>query len=317
MSQAELEYWRRLQLLAGRFSPQVAAAILRAYAVIRLSFNERQIADLVATGDIDRVLRQALNASLMDSAFLPVRDRLRSSVGRSIAYFAREIPPPPPAAPAGASVRIGFDVLNPRIVDGIRTLETKVVTGLQDDVRETVRAYVENSLRDGTHSSVIARNLRSVVGLGPSQLQEVQNYRDALNGENGRSIKDYTLRDKRFDRTIAKGDLTPDQVDKMVERYTERRIAQNTETVAHTASMDAMKMGQHLSMADAVERGIYDPDRLVKTWVGVMDARERASHVAMEHETVPWDQPYSNGQNFPGQDEFNCRCLSRYTQRKA
>ena len=164
---------------------------------------------------------------------------------------------------------------------------------------------------------MIARDLRTVVGLGPAQLQQVDNFRDALLGQNGRSITGYTLRDKRFDRTILKGDLTPQQVDKMVEAYTRKRVAQNAESVARTATLDAQKLGQHLAMDDAVKKGVYDPNRLVKTWRGVMDSRERPEHVAMEGETVPYDQAYSTGEITPGSSTYNCRCISIYHQRPA
>jgi len=46
-----------------------------------------------------------------------------------------------------------------------------------------------------------------------------------------------------------------------------------------------------------------------------MDSRERDSHIAMEGDTVPWDQLYSNGQMIPGDTEYNCRCVSIYRQR--
>jgi len=164
--------------------------------------------------------------------------------------------------------------------------------------------------------------LRDVLGLAPSQAQEVQNFRDALLGQNGRSWTDYTLRDRRFDGTLkrllgadGKG-LSAEQVDKMVSAYTKRRIAQNAETVARTAMLDSYKVGQQLAVTDAIEKGVYDPNELTRMWIGVMDSRERDSHVEMEHEVALWGQPYSNGQMYPGQGEWGCRCLERITQAK-
>jgi len=291
--------------------PDVQLAVLKAFRIIRESLSESQLARIISTGNLDALLDAALRQAVMDTAFQPVRDQIRRSVGQSVTYYAKQI-----AIPATLpGVTIAFDVLSPHVIDGIRSLETKVVGDLENDVRETVRAFVENGLREGVGPRTIARDLRTVVGLGPSQLEQVQNFRDALTGQNGRSVADYTLRDKRFDRTIAKGDLTPDQVDKMVEVYTRKRVAQNAETVARTATLDAQKLGQHLAMQDAIQKGVYDPNRLVKTWRGVMDSRERDSHIAMEGDTVPWDQLYSNGQMIPGDTEYNCRCVSIYRQR--
>ncbi len=39
---------------------------------------------------------------------------------------------------------------------------------------------------------------------------------------------------------------------------------------------------------------------------------KRDEHVPMNGETVPYDQPYSNGQMIPGEGDYNCGCLSRY-----
>jgi len=49
-----------------------------------------------------------------------------------------------------------------------------------------------------------------------------------------------------------------------------------------------------------------------KTWSGVLDDRERDEHVAMEGETVPIDEPYSNGLMYPS--EPNCRCTSLFDE---
>jgi len=291
--------------------PDVQLAVLKAFRIIRESLSETQLARIISTGNLDALLDAALRQAVMDTAFQPVRDQIRRSVGQSVTYYAKQI-----AIPATLpGVTIAFDVLSPHVIDGIRSLETKVVGDLEKDARETVRAFVENGLRDGVGPRTIARDLRTVVGLGPSQLEQVQNFRDALTGQNGRSITDYTLRDKRFDRTIAKGELTPEQVDKMVEAYTRKRVAQNAETVARTATLDAQKLGQKLAMDDAVKKGVYDADRLMKRWVGVMDSRERPEHVAMEGEVVPYDQAYSTGEIVPGSSTYNCRCQSVYFQR--
>ena len=78
------------------------------------------------------------------------------------------------------------------------------------------------------------------------------------------------------------------------------------------SNLDSFKQGQDLSWRQAVQRGIVDGDKLTKRWVGVMDDRERPEHVAMQDETVPYLETYSNGNMIPGDDTWNCRCLSVY-----
>lgn len=54
--------------------------------------------------------------------------------------------------------------------------------------------------------------------------------------------------------------------------------------------------------------------RFVKRWSGELDDRERDAHIAIEGETRPIDEPFSNGLQFPGDPDgdasetVNCRC---------
>lgn len=48
-----------------------------------------------------------------------------------------------------------------------------------------------------------------------------------------------------------------------------------------------------------------------KTWSGALDEKERDEHLAMEGETVPVDEPYSNDLMYP--EEPNCRCTSLFS----
>lgn len=49
----------------------------------------------------------------------------------------------------------------------------------------------------------------------------------------------------------------------------------------------------------------------MKTWHAVLDERTRDEHVDMNGETVPVDQPFSNGLDYPS--EPNCRCVLLYS----
>jgi hypothetical protein len=187
-----------------------------------------------------------------------------------------------------------------------------VITALEESTRETVRAIIENGLRDGVNPRTVAQDLRSMIGLGPTQAQEVVNFREALQGANGRSITDYTLRNRTVDRLLAKGELTPEQVERYTEIYRKRRIAQNAETTARTAALDAQKLANRLAWQNAVDHGIVDGDRLMKQRIGVDDDRERPEHVAINNEIRRFDEPYSNGEVVSGDSSWNCRCIDRY-----
>jgi hypothetical protein len=303
---AETQLWNRILSRASRQSGEIARELLKAYRIIREQLSDAQLARLIEDGRLDAVIEAALPQRLLDSAFMPARDTIRNGIIDSVNLFAKDIPL------GTRGIGVAFDSLSPYVIRGIRELESRVITTLEAETRETLRAFVENGLRDGIAPRAIARQVRSFIGLAPNQLQEVENFRAALEGRDGRDPFGYKLRDKRFDRTIEKGELSAEQIEKMTEIYRQKKIAWNAEVNARTAALDAQKLAQKLSWQAAIDQGIVDRDRLMKRWVGVMDSRERPEHVAMERETVPFDAQYSNGEDIPGSSTFNCRCISAY-----
>lgn len=281
-------------------------AILRAFQTIRERLTDTEIVRAIQSGVIDNLFEKELSQAMFAQAFQPVRDQMRQSVNKGALYSIRDLP-----APKSRTVNFAFDNLSPDVVQAVKQLESRVITDLETSVRETVRQRVLRGITVGESASKIARDLRNVIGLSPSQEQAVSNYRKALSGE-GKNPLDYELRDKRYDKTVARGELTESQIEKMSEAYRRKMLAHNANTVSKTAVLDSQKLGQKLAMDSAVKQGIIDGDKLQKTWVGVMDERERDEHVAMEGETVPYAQPFSNGEMICGESTYNCRCLPRY-----
>jgi hypothetical protein len=147
----------------------------------------------------------------------------------------------------------------------------------------------------------------------------VRTFEKALRGE-GRNPLDYKLRDRRFDGTIRKGTITEAQIETQVAAYRRKMEAFHANTVARTTALDSTKLAQRLSWEDAIEQGLVDRHRMTKTWVGVLDDRERETHRQMEAVTVGFDEefvlPDGKRQMIPGENEYNCRCIARYAQRR-
>lgn len=306
--------WIRVQRRALLLEPDVAKAILRAFELWRQTVSTAEVERLVAAGDVDAIINQILAEPVLDAALTQARAEMQDVTRTGVTYFARDIP----GAVVGRQVLVGFNVLSPYVVQAIRELDTKIMQTLKDDVRETVRAFIENGLRDGVGPRTVARQLRTVIGLAPNQEAAVRNF-EALLKAGDREALTRALRDRRFDATLKRAlgtkgtGLTPEQIDKMVAAYRKRMISFNAETNARTATLDAFKLGQQLAYQDAVDKGLVDGRRLMKRWHGVLDDRERPEHVAMEGETVPWDSTYSTGEFTPGSSTFNCRCVSQFT----
>lgn len=284
--------------MSGDLSP----LILRAHKRIAEQYSETSIARLIETGQINSVIEEAFNEAVLNAAYAPVRERMRSGVTDTMKYVSKY------ELPRRGTIEFAFDSLSPNVITGIRELESKVITNMQSDVREVARAYVESGLRDGINPRTISRSLRSVIGLAPNQELAVSNFRKSLEEGDVSKALGYKLRDKRLKVTDS---LTTEQIDKATDAYRKKMIAFNAETNARTAALDSQKLAQKLSWEQAINQGIVDGDRLRKKWVGVKDDRERDEHLAMEGETVPFNARYSNGEDVPGDSTYNCRCVSQ------
>ena len=55
-----------------------------------------------------------------------------------------------------------------------------------------------------------------------------------------------------------------------------------------------------------------------KSWISSRDDRVRDAHVLMdtdENHNVPFDEPYSDGSMYPGEQDIMCRCVESYGTR--
>jgi hypothetical protein len=292
--------------------PSVVRAYMRSLRSLLGRVSDAELDRLLKLGSTESVLAALFESSALQKSFGPLRNELGALVTDGMAYFMRDIP--------GKAVKTltdtAFGVLNPRVVDTIRSIDDRVMLRLGTDLQASVRAIIEQGYRDGLNPRATARNMRSLIGLSPAELKQVDNFRDGLLGQNGRSWRTYERRDRRFDASIERASasgkgLTSAQVDKMVEAYERRRTALSAEANARTMTLDSYKEAQNASWQTAIDSGIIDADGLQKEWLTVGDGRVRDEHEEMNGEVVPFDSPYSNGQMIPGETDWNCRCWSR------
>jgi hypothetical protein len=281
---------------------------MKAFRVIAQSYSEQELARLISTGQIERVLETAFNDTQLNAAYAPVRDRIRSGVNEGVRYFSRDIP-------KQGTIGINFDSLSPHVIDAVRKLDSRVMTDLTTTTREVVRLHMENGLREGVSPTKIAKGLRDVLGLSPSELHAVDNYRAELEKGSKRALE-RALRNRRDDKAVKNGTLTPERIDRMVQSYQKRMTAHHAETVAKTAALDTNKLAQSLAWDKAIADGAVDGSRLQKTWVQVDRPTKRDEHKKLHGETVPYHSPYSNGQMIPGVGDYNCACISRITLKR-
>jgi hypothetical protein len=308
MSPATRALLARFRRQTAALEPDLRRAWLRGVARLQAQVSETELVRILRSQAVDQLIADLYTGEAIERAFAELRVGVRDGVATTATAFQRELPK---AAVPG----IAFDVLSPHVVTAIRTLDTKVMQGLVAEVQATVRQHVQAGLEAGEGPAAIARGVRSVLGLAPNQEAAVRNF-EALLRAGDRAALTRALRDRRFDATLKRafaGDgLSEAQITRMATAYRRRMVAFNASTHARTAALDATKRGQALAWQQAVEQGFVDGSRLMKRWASVGDDRVRPAHVAMNGEVVPADQPYSNGEQTPGESTYNCRCLSAF-----
>ncbi len=302
---------RKVQAQLRALQPELADALLR-------SLDE--IIELIPADELRAMLAgklpvgSVLEAGLLARGFGAYRAAIRAAVELSVRLT---IPDLPKLATRTPSVAVLFNFLDPVVIDAVRSIENKALATLTDNVKETVRAYVENGIRDGKGVPEMARGLRSVIGIAPHQERYVDNLVKELR-ELSPKFKARVLRDRRFDSTITRAITTgtpiPEaKIQQIAAAYRKRFGAFNTQVVTRQATIDAFRTGNKLSWDGAVENGYVDGDTLWRRWLH-SDVSEvpRPEHLALDGTEVRYNEPFANGDDIPGLGDFGCNCSAEY-----
>jgi len=333
VSPTEQIAYDRIRRRAANLAPDVVKRLLAAYDQIRVLLTESELARAINSGTLDRLLDELIRSPEFTDALSPLREQVDRAVLESGRIYAGDLP---------SRIRpAAFNVLNPRVIDAARALDTRVLQALSTEVRETVRQAVISGTEQGANARVIARDVRASIGLSPNQEQWVRNFRAQLEtgdraalrrvlgkgtiltpggetiqraahaGGAGLGRRDLSL----LERSLGREQLTPAKIDAMTASYRKRLIGLNAEAVTRSVALDASRAGQRLSWEDAIGRGILDRTRIRRVWLAVGgpggDGRNRPEHLALHGTEVGFDERYPNGDLLPGEGDYGCRCGER------
>ena len=307
-----LDFWLRIAGFASTLNPPLVEAFLYALRDIRDRIPESEVERLIRIGDVVGAAALIMSAPTSRHAFNQFQGAIRDAVAKSAKWWGREIPV---VKDGGNILRVQFDVLDARTVTAVRQFEAAVLKEAGKTIEGAIIQAVEDGLSRGINPRTIARGIRDVVGLTPTQEVWVRNFRDELIRGDA-AVFERKLLDRRFASTIRKafaGDgLTAKQIDVMVASYRKRMIAYHAETVARTVGINAMKLGQLEIWKQSVDQGIVAEEDIERGWRTKMDGRERETHAEMNGATTTlngtWNVPGVGPVTYPGEKEFNCRC---------
>lgn len=312
MPTASQLFWLQLARFATNLHPALVAGYLAALDEVRKRFPTREVEHLIRIGDATGVAALIMATPTMQHAFLNFRTAIRTAISTAAEYFTRDVPP---TRVDGNLLRVQFDALDPRTVQAVRSFEKAVLEESGATIKDAIVQAVERGLAEGTGPAAIARGIRDIIGLTPTQEVWVRNLRDEL-VRGDLAALERRLLDKRFVSTIRRafeGDgLTAEQIERIVASYRKRMIAYHADTAARTVAINSMKLGQVQIWQQSIEQGVVAAEDVESTWKTKLDGRERPTHHEMNGTTIQfgarWYVPGVGYVSYPGEKEFNCRC---------
>lgn len=314
--EARIDALSRFLGLLNQAEPAVKRRFLetvgRARAASDIAELER-IGDLLSSGQIDEALQIADDigpslASTLESVY--------ASFGLSAAAVLR----------SQVDTAFDFSTLNARAVRDLSETRLRLVREFTQGQRTAAMEILSDSFQRGLPPIEQARRLKQSIGLTGYQGQVVANYRRALETGSADALQ-RQLRDRRFDPTVRRAlatnpnrvPLTTAQIDRMVERYTERWVAFRSETIARTETLAAASAGDLELWRQAVDAEVVDPEDIVSVWHTAADERVRSSHNFMHLQERPIGEPFLSGDGnllrfpadpaAPASDVIRCRCV--------
>lgn len=175
------------------------------------------------------------------------------------------------------AVKVRFDAFDPRTAAWLRQYKLDLITNINNDTREGIRTVLMRGLQEGQNPVATARRVRELIGLTPQQATAVMNYRAELETPD-RGALERKLRDRRFDRTLARAieddDVLPqERIDRMVGRYRERYLTHRAENIARTETMRALAGGKRTALDQARDAGLFQELVMRRFWYVARDER--------------------------------------------
>lgn len=267
----ELAWEAALTELADKVAPKLRASFVAAIRALRSKVDVQALTRALQSGHVDQVMRAVgfdPTGADLDAMWARIRDAAEDG-----AKAASELI----EAQTGARAEVYFGASNPAVEAHFDAYRGGLIRQITEDTRQGVMQVIRQTTAAGMNPTVAARQIKGMIGLTERQAQAVQNYRAELESRSKAALV-RALRDRRFDRTVARAaerneGLNADQIDRMVERYAERYLAFRAETIARTEAIRAVQAGADVAIHAAVTDGKLPVDKVRRMWIVAYDER--------------------------------------------
>lgn len=319
----------RFDQLIEKWWPTIKDVFLAIVQTTRRRAQVRLIAEMLERGDVDGAVRAV---HLDEASFRDLERAIERAYEDGGQYTAEKLPAL--RQPDGYRLDVVFNVRNPRaeawLKDHSSTLVKEIVADQQQMIREALRAGMEAGQNPRTVALDLVGRIDPVtgnreggkIGLTASQEAWAREYRTELQTLDANSLE-RALRDKRFDRTVAKAiregkPIPAATVQKMVTAYTNRALRYRAETIARTEALTSLHAAQIEAARQAIDAGQISEGAVTKKWRNSAGNRVRDTHRALGGQTVAFEAKfvspsgaqllYPGDPSAPARERVACRC---------
>jgi len=234
-----------------------------------------------------------------------------------------------------------FDMRNPRAEQDLKTISSKLVAQITEDVRQNVRNVLQQGMIDGANPRTTALNIigrvdpvtkkriGGVLGLTENQgnwVRSTQRYLETLDPR----YFNLKLRDKRFDSLVQKAidsgkPLSQTDIERLLTSYKNRALKYRGDSIARTETIQTLNRGEYMANLQAVEQGLISRDAITKEWDDTGDRKVRSTHRSLaakygKEKGIGLEEPFistsgarllypgDSSLGAPAEEIVNCRC---------
>lgn len=203
----------------------------------------RRISEAIEIGDL-ATAESVIDLEATDAEFGGVSEVLFDGVRRGKDLAIGD-------TPIAEGTVVQFDLFSLRVVEFIRMDTARLVTGVSEQTKKSIRQSILTAFNEGLNPRVAARMIRDEIGLTPKQQGAITKFRNNL---------------------IDQG-LPRERIERMLKRRRDKALRQRSESIARTETLRALSDGRQQFWNQAVEQGALDETELERQWLTAQDER--------------------------------------------
>lgn len=319
---------RRIDAALKKLEPSIRQAFTAAIQAQASAVDMRALVAALEVGNVEgAVALLRTNQALL----FPLSEAVRDSfiVGGTMAVSG---------LPKTVRATFGFDGRHERAEAWVMRHAGVLIEGIREETLQMARDVIRAGIEAGHNPRKVAvdivgrkvgdRRVGGFLGLNSRQTNSILSGRAKLLSGDPALMRKYLelkLRDRRFDRTIAKAiregeKLSVADVDRIIAGHKSKALKYRGDVIARTESLNGLRAGRHEGFKQVEDE--YGADAITRTWDATGDSRTRPEHMEMDGQTVrgmdePFVAPDGSRLMHPGDTSLGasgamtiqCRCI--------